>query len=592
MSSVTPETTPLFLITNAGLAAASVAMPEGPYIHIVGFQIGSGYGYTPTSSQTSIQGTLLYSASPTSYQSIGNNTLDILCEIPPTAGPFQFGEVALFLADADGNFSSSSVMFCIAVFETPQTKFSSLGTNVVSSYDLNCLLKLQQSTAVFQISDATVPPAIYNIFQWSDVYPPDISANPSIPQYLVKELNSFGDASILANATVDNWSIESSSYARYYGPQSVATMPVVNSSTTWIQIASSYFFANAVTEGAHNRRFLVQTATGFWRSVSSIVVSGSNLQLNLNCTNDGTYNNSPLPSAPTVGSEVQVYCDLDGIGQPIYYSQLLGTPPAPPVATPGTPGLAYGGAGTYMPGGGAINAYGLLQSPSTLSGRPLTSADDLNNIALPSGLYNATTASPPANMPFSWDAMIWIHNLGNGTSSSNGADITQLAFPWDTGGGPNQSGLGGYPMYFRQGSNSGANWTNWMPLATVGRKSLQSANFESQYTSTNFIPAGGSTHNIGPLTFTPATYGQVMGIIIKNNASSNGTSASSAVSVTSSTLGATTDSDHTQLSTQQIAVQQVAPGDTVTIAGSIVQDAGGGGPQMGIKLTYVFIPQW
>src|SRR6185437_1301697 len=310
--------TPLFLITNAGLAAASVATPTGPYIHIVGFKIGSAYGYTPTTNQTSLQGSVLYSAAPTTYQFIGNNTLDIINQIPPEAGPWQFGEVGLYLADSSGGFSDSSVLFAIAVFETPQTKFSSLGTNVVSSYTLNCLLKLQQSTAVFQINTTTGTPSVVDIYQWSDVYPPNLSANPDVPIYNVRELDQYGDSTILSNASDSYWTVGTT----YQLVRNVAV--VANSSTTWVEFASNIFHTNDL--GAVNRQWLLETHDGFFRSVSSIVQSGSNYRCNLNCSNDGTYNNSPLPTVPTVGSHCRLYSSTQN-GNIVHYDQIVDIPP-------------------------------------------------------------------------------------------------------------------------------------------------------------------------------------------------------------------------------------------------------------------------
>src|ERR1700688_1459289 len=163
--------TPSFVVTNSGLAAASGATPTGPWISLVSFQVGAGYGYTPLPTHTGLDGALLFEGPPTSYQKVGGNTIDILCEIPPNAGPFQFGEIALFLP---GN-----VMFAKAVFQTPHTKFSALGSNVVSSYELHCLLTLAQGTAIFQVS-TTVPITLLQVYNWSDVYPPSVSANPGV----------------------------------------------------------------------------------------------------------------------------------------------------------------------------------------------------------------------------------------------------------------------------------------------------------------------------------------------------------------------------------------------------------------------------
>lgn len=460
--------TPLLLITNAGLAAASIAMPEGPYIHITSFEIGSAYGYEPQPTDTGINGNLLFTGTPTSYEYIGNNTLNIICEIPPDAGPFQFGEVALFL---DGG-----VMFAKGVFAEPQVKYSSLGTNVVSSYTFNCLLKLEQSVAVFQIDTLTGPPAVVDIYQWSDVYPAGVSANPDVPIYLVRELSDRGDASLLSNASDTEWTLSSTSYFTYvtYGAAGTNSefFTVVNASTSWIQVAASKCHPGDL--GAPNRRFVIQTPDGFFRSVSSVVASGSNYQFNLNVTNDGTYNNTPLLNAPAVGSQIRIYRD-DQVSGSIYYSQII-DPPSIPIATSTTPGLAYGGTGTYMPGGGVIQAYGILQSPSANTGRELTGADNLNSTNWASGLYICYSgAGYPANMPVSVDGHIWMHaeNPLAYTQGGNANSITQIFYPAGGGGG-DSVGNGGYPPYWREWnasvSNSQGGWSNWFPFAVTGKQ--------------------------------------------------------------------------------------------------------------------------
>lgn len=461
------------LITNVGLAAASTALPEGPYIHIIKFEIGSAYGYTPDVNQTQLQGNILYGgdpnpanwAKPSDYVSIGNNTLNIILEIPPEAGPWEFGEVGIFAADSAGN----PYLFAVAVFQSPQTKFSSLGTNVVSSYQLNCLLKLQQSTAIFQIDTGNQNPDVYDIYQWSDIYPPSLSANPDIPSYNVKEPNSRGDGTMLITTTDNLRTYVKGAYEEIFAPGvGAGTIFVVqNSSATYIEVTQAQLGVERVPQ--FNRSMLVQTQAGFWRSVSSAVVSGGNYRLNLNCTNDGTYNNYPLPVVPQIGETVHIYSDAF-LGGYLTYEQIVDPPPPPAIATVGNPGLAYGGAGTYMPGGGAIGVFGMLQSPSSNTGRLLTPVDDLNSDSLSSGMYYAGGSSGfPANMPVQVNSNIWIHNIGNGVSGSGGSDITQIVFPWNTGGGDAQ-GNNGYPPYWRQGYNSGANWTNWFPFNVVGKQ--------------------------------------------------------------------------------------------------------------------------
>jgi len=451
--------TPLFVITDAGLAAASVATPTGPYIHITSFEVGSGYGYTPLPSDTGLNGSLEYSGTPTAYQSIGNNTLNIICEIPPDAGPFNFGEVALFL---DGG-----VMFAKAVFDTPQTKFSALGSNVVSSYTFNCLLKLQQSTAVFQIDTENGPPAVYNVFQWSDVYPPGVSANPDIPLYLVKELDPAGDSTLLQNTSNTNWSV-GTTYQSVFD-----SISVQNSSTTWVEFLASNFSSTVLA--SPNREWLLETPDGFFRSVSSVTTSGSNYRFNLNCSNDGTYNNTPLLNAPSIGSDCRLYA-FDITGDKIYYSQIINPPPA-----------ATAGQGLYSPTAGTIAGQGLLHSPGSNTGRPLTSADNLNSTSLLSGMYATAidVLGLPANMPVSSDGHIWIHNYGGGQN------ITQYYIPNGAGGGGAGTGQGGLPMYWR--AYASGIWYPWYPISSPGKNpigvssswTLVGNNTQGTFTETN-----------------------------------------------------------------------------------------------------------
>jgi len=458
--------TPLFVITDAGLAAASVATPTGPYIHITGFQVGDAYGYDPTREDTGLNGTLLYQGVPTSYSYVGDNTIDILCQIPPDAGPFDFGEVALEL---DG-----AVMFAKAVFDTPQTKYSALGTNIVSTYSFHCLLKLQQSVAVFQIDTASgIPPAVWIVDQWSDVYPAGVAANPDIPLIMVREKSELADSTLLQNTDDSHWTV-GTTYHQYAGSAANggSTFPIANASTSWVEVAANR--CHAADLGNTNRRFVVETADGYFRSVSSVVVSGANYRFNLNTSNDGTYNNTPLPSIPGVGTAIKIFRD-DQTGGSIYYSQIVDPPPPPALGSVGTPGLVYGGTGLYMPSPGVIQTYGLLQSPSANTGRLLTGGDNLNAVNWASGLYTVFSGvGRPANLPVAIDGHVWMHaeNPLAATQGGNATNLTQIFYP-SGGGGGDANGVGGYPPYWREWnvtvSNGQGGWSNWFPFSMNGK---------------------------------------------------------------------------------------------------------------------------
>lgn len=467
------DTTPLMLITNVGLAAASRALPQGPYIHIVKFEIGSAYGYTPDVNQTQLRGNILYGgdpnpanwAKPSDYRSIGDNTLNIILEIPPEAGPWEFGEVGIFAEDENHD----PYLFAIAVFQSPQTKFSSLGTNVVSSYTLNCLLKLQQSVAIFQIDTATAHPYVLDIYQWSDVYPPSLSANPDIPIYNVKEPNSRSGAGSLLITTSDGTrSLTYGAYEEIWSGENYAPFVVQAASSSYIEVAKTQYTTQrfaAFSGTTFNRAWLVQTHAGFWRSVSSLVENGNNYRFNLNVTNDGVYNNYPLPVVPQIGEEVRIYTD-HWEGRSMLYRQIVDPPPPPSLALPGSPGLATAGHGLNVDSAGILGAYGLLHQPSQGTGRFLTGGD-LNQMDLDSGLYTVDwNQGHPANGPYdqgfpetsgvSFHLMQICPERGQGT---NGGSITQLYMP--LGQGP-----GGQSIYWRQCMTG--TWYPWSQVVVAG----------------------------------------------------------------------------------------------------------------------------
>jgi hypothetical protein len=541
--------TPLFLITNEGLAVASTATPQGPYIHIVGFQIGSGYGYQPDQNQAGLQGTVLYQGTATSYNNIGNNTIDILCEIPPEAGPFQFGEVGLFLADSNGNFSSNSVLFAIAVFQTPQNKFSSLGTNVVASYALHCLLKLQQSTAVFQINTANGPPAVLDIYQWSDVYPPDLSANPNIPIYNVHELNSFGNSTLLNQATPSVWSVASTSYTQIYPrPDGISgVFNVANASASWVEIPAAQFNAADVTENQGNRVLLVRTADGFFRSVHDIATSGPNYRLNLNVSNDGTYNNYPLPTVPTVGTGISLFSS-NQTGKTIRYEQIIDAPPT-----------VQAGNGTYLQAPGIIAAAGLLHAPSQNTGRLLTPADDLNNTSLPSGLYSTSggTYGWPANSPFTgWDYSLYHYNA-IGLITQFAVATGPQGYPWS-----------GPPCFFRTWQSSAGVFTPWSQLPATDRRGPRYVQWNPIFQS-SYFNAGANTIQFG---WTVPANGWAIAFQALNNSGAQvaGSQIRTQINVNNVTTGGSGgDGDLINLSSYNIALVAVSFGDNVSVTGTV-----------------------
>jgi hypothetical protein len=262
---------PQFVITQAGLNAASAATPNGPYIQIVNFKIGSDVGTPASLGDTNIYGTTLYQAAPTSYTFLDADTLDILIEIPPNVGPFDFGEIGLFLP---GN-----VLFARCSFDQPQQKLQQTLNGVPNSWRVHCLLRLTQAPAVFQVT--TSSSRLPEVADFSLTGSP--STMPNQPNALiVHEQSPGGESPVLVKNTPNNWTI--------IGYTKIGTVtPTANTLTT---IDAPEFNSQ---DGSTAKRYLIQTTDGFVRAIQSI--SGSIASLS-----------GPLPSGTNlVGLTTTLY---------------------------------------------------------------------------------------------------------------------------------------------------------------------------------------------------------------------------------------------------------------------------------------------
>jgi hypothetical protein len=133
-----------FLITDAGLAIATAALPGGPYIHIAEFRVGSAYGYTPTRSQSALVGSTLYASAATAYTIIDINISQVMFIMPNTIGSWNFGEVGIYLQDG--------TLFAICVWDVPQEKIKAVGSQFGNTWKIKSLLKLAQAPAIVEVN--------------------------------------------------------------------------------------------------------------------------------------------------------------------------------------------------------------------------------------------------------------------------------------------------------------------------------------------------------------------------------------------------------------------------------------------------------
>lgn len=387
---INPATDLSAVVTDVGLAVASLATPTGPWINIRSFKIGDGFGYKANRLDTGLNGSILYGAPVTAYRNIPPKTINVMCSIPPIEGPFQFGELGLYVPSNDApSDPTQDVLFAKLVFPSLQLKTSSLVTNVASSYTFNCLIDLEQSTAIFQINNGDLP-AIWVVNKWSDVYPQATMANPSVDLIVVQEPDPYGRSTALVPSLPDAGGL-----GTVWSPQGtyehMATATVSSAATTSVtvpaaQVASWNIF------GRPSRTFMVQMLVGglgYSRAVASVdSVAGGLVRFN--------FTPDPLNSLPATGSTVAIY-------QENSRQDFL--------MTSSTHGVGHPGLGIAMPSPGVFESYGLLHGVPG-SGRVLTSSDALNSTALQSGVYHTYTANLVQNAPVTVGGTIYIVNVG------------------------------------------------------------------------------------------------------------------------------------------------------------------------------------
>lgn len=250
-----------FVITQAGYQAASTASPQGPHINITGFRVGSGYGYQPNSNtDTALHGATLYSGIPTSYAIYSHDTTQFICELPAEAGPFEFGEIGLYMGDT---------LFALAAFPTRRTKLNISVNGQPHLISFRCLIKLGQSPAVFNVTTTTT----LNLFEVPSfaLVPPPSATSSGINAIIVHEESVSSDSTLLVKHSNNRWTMLGG--WEYLGDSTVAgfvagTLP----SGSGPAFTAAARYRNLLTlHGGYSGKaaILIQNDQGLIRSVST-----------------------------------------------------------------------------------------------------------------------------------------------------------------------------------------------------------------------------------------------------------------------------------------------------------------------------------
>lgn len=236
-----------FVITTAGMAAASVAGASGPKIDIVAFKLGSGSGYTPAAGDTGLTGSTVFTGVPLSVTPHNGDTTDVLVQLGANDGPFSFGEIGLYMP--------GDILFAKMAYPALQAKVSDAINGVGSTWNIHALLKLADAPALFNFTlsnNVTVP-----IVAGAAVLGPD-AMGANINAIFALDLNGATPLSespiLLKRKSATEWVPED------YRDVGNITL----SSVTGVNIASPVFNANTILKnnGGQSCQYLIVNPVG------------------------------------------------------------------------------------------------------------------------------------------------------------------------------------------------------------------------------------------------------------------------------------------------------------------------------------------
>lgn len=240
------------VLTSAGEAA--LAGPAIPALYA--FKLGDGHNYTPNTFDNGIHGTQVFTGIPSNAVVVTPNLLRYTIVIDPTSGPFDFGEIGLYLA--------GDVLFALGAFSTMQHKEPDSNTVVGGYLKIDCFVSVVgNSYAVL----ADVTNAVGNVRL------PVLPSIDQLPQPVGAAYNTYVcltnvDTYVTTLATAEG------SFWSFTGYESVrATATVSSSSTSFVSTATN--LGSVTYQGEIILQFVTGALRGISRNVTSITLSGT-----------------------------------------------------------------------------------------------------------------------------------------------------------------------------------------------------------------------------------------------------------------------------------------------------------------------------
>ena len=194
-------------VTTQGIAVANTLESTGFKIAVGEFRLGSNTtGYTPTTSQTSLRGSTVYTGNPYSVNGINALTVEYFIRLDRSVGTFTFGEIGLYLTD------SAQTLFAVGTLPSPGQRKEAVNVNTNqtgSLIEMRILVQLNPAdSSAFQVvlredyldrlPELSVP----------DLIPERVfTTSPNINAYVINAQNTYGNSGIASRRFGNIWSL-------------------------------------------------------------------------------------------------------------------------------------------------------------------------------------------------------------------------------------------------------------------------------------------------------------------------------------------------------------------------------------------------
>mgnify|MGYP000870077249 CR=1 FL=1 len=181
-----------FILTDVGQAAVQ-NLSTPPVLSL--FKFGSGYNYTPISTQTDLNGSAVFTGTPSLPVVAGPNLLRYTAVVDSTVGQFAYGELGLFLPGGQ--------LFAIGATSSLQYKDSGNGNNLV----VDCFIPVTGANYDAYTAIANSAASLDVVVAGSiDSLPDAASAQTNI--FIVPSRVMPNKASLVASALNGLWSLQ------------------------------------------------------------------------------------------------------------------------------------------------------------------------------------------------------------------------------------------------------------------------------------------------------------------------------------------------------------------------------------------------